>query len=138
MSVRSRSYVSAHSCVSVAASRSWVTIRTRVPARRMLPSSKVLTPRRAPISFSARGCCLKPMTEARAITFRARIFESCAITSSVMPSAKSPLSGSAPMLTNGSTAIDFAALASGTTGGVSGAQYTTSDRTSSAIAEADA
>ena len=46
------------------------------------------------------------MTEPREITFSERIFASCAITSSVIPSAKYSFSGSALRLRNGSTATE--------------------------------
>ena len=46
------------------------------------------------------------MTEPREITLSERIFESWAITSSVIPSAKNSFSGSALRLRNGRTATD--------------------------------
>ena len=46
------------------------------------------------------------MTEAREITLSDRIFESCAMTSSVIPSVKNSFSGSLLRLRNGRTATD--------------------------------
>src|SRR3989442_183411 len=83
---------------------SCATIRTRSPARRTLPSSSVATPSFAAIARSPSWRFLKGITEVREITSRARIFDSCAMTSSVIPSAKYSFSGSALRFTNGSTA----------------------------------
>ena len=83
-------------------------MRTRSPACRTLPSSTVVAPSRLPISFRVCCRCLNGMTEVREITWRARIFDRCAMTSSVIPSAKYSFSGSALRLRNGSTAMDRA------------------------------
>lgn len=48
------------------------------------------------------------MTEVREIALSARIFDRCAMTSSVMPSAKYSFSGSALKFWNGSTATEGA------------------------------
>ena len=85
---------------------SCATIRTRSPARRTLPSSSVATSSLAPISRRLCSRFLNGITEVREMTLRERIFESWAITSSVMPSAKNSFSGSALRLRNGSTATD--------------------------------
>src|SRR5439155_24454032 len=50
--------------------------------------------------------CLKGITDVREITLRARSFDRCAITCSVMPSAKYSFSGSALRFRNGKTATD--------------------------------
>ena len=82
------------------------TIRTRLPARRTLPSSSVATSSAAPISRRLWSRALNRMTEPRPITLSERIFESWAITSSVIPSAKNSFSGSALRFWKGSTATD--------------------------------
>jgi hypothetical protein len=76
MSVRSRSYVSAQRCRFVSASISWATIRTRLRARRTLPSSSVATSSLAPISRRLSSRFRNGITEEREITFSERIFES--------------------------------------------------------------
>ena len=86
---------------SVSASTSCATMRTRSPARRTLPSSTVVAPSVAPISRKLCSRFLNRMTEVREITLSARIFESCAMTSSVIPSAKYSFSGSALRLRKG-------------------------------------
>ena len=48
----------------------------------------VRAPRREAISLRESCLCLKGITEVREITVSARIFERCAMTSSVIPSAK--------------------------------------------------
>jgi len=90
----------------VSASTSCATIRTRLPARRTLPSRSVATSSAAPISRGLRSPFLKAITELREITLSERIFESWMMTSSVIPSAKYSFSGSGLRFTNGSTAID--------------------------------
>ena len=85
---------------------SCATIRTRSPARRTLPLSSVPTSSRAAISCSPCSPSLNDITEAREITLSVRTFESWAITSSVIPSAKYSFSGSALRLRKGSTATD--------------------------------
>src|SRR5438309_1557859 len=85
---------------------SCATTRTRSRARRTLPSSRVATPSFAAIARSPSWRCLNGITEVREITSRARIFDSCAMTSSVIPSAKYSFSGSALRFRNGSTATD--------------------------------
>ena len=85
---------------------SWATIRTRSPARRTLPSSSVATWSVAPISRRLCSRFLNGITDVREITLRERIFDSWAITSSVMPSAKNSFSGSALRFRNGSTATE--------------------------------
>ena len=87
---------------------SCATMRTRSPARRTLPSSSAVAPSVAPISRRLCVRCLNGMTELREITLSARIFERCAMTSSVMPSAKYSFSGSALRLRKGSTATAVA------------------------------
>ena len=108
MSVSWRSYVSAQRCRSVSASISWATIRTRSPTRRTLPSSRVAAESRAPISRRLWSRFLNIITEVREMTLSDRIFESCAMTSSVIPSAKYSFSGSPLRLRNGSTATERA------------------------------
>ena len=66
----------------------------------------VVAPSVRPISFRLCARCLNGITEVREITWRARIFDRCAMTSSVIPSAKYSCSGSAPRLRNGSTATE--------------------------------
>src|SRR2546428_387008 len=85
---------------------SCATIRTRSPARRTLPSSSVATSSFAAIARSPSWRFLNGITEVREITSRARIFDSCAMTSSVIPSAKYSFSGSALRFTNGRTATE--------------------------------
>ena len=87
-------------------SMSCATMRTRSPARRTLPSSTVVAPSAAPISWRVCSRFLKRITEEREITLSAWILESCAMTSSVIPSAKYSFSGSALRLRKGSTATD--------------------------------
>src|SRR6202521_1587312 len=106
MSVSWRSYVSAHKCRSADASMSCATIRTRSPTRRPLPSRSVATSSLAPISLRLSSRFLKGITDVREMTFRERIFDSWAITSSVMPSAKNSFSGSALRFRNGRTATE--------------------------------
>ena len=106
MSVRSRSYVSAQRCSSLSRSMSCATMRTRLPARRTLPSSSVAAPSCSPISRRLRSRFLNCITDVREITLIERTFDRCAITSSVIPSAKNSLSGSALRLRNGRTATD--------------------------------
>ena len=101
-----RSYVPVQSCRSVSTSMSVATMRTRSPACRTLPSTTVAAPSRLLISVRVSCRCLNGMTEPREITCRARILERCAMTSSVIPSAKYSFSGSALRLRNGSTAMD--------------------------------
>ena len=63
--------------------------------------------RRASRRSPERCCrCLNGITDVREITLSARIFDRCAMTSSVMPSAKYSFSGFALRLRNGSTATD--------------------------------
>ena len=81
-------------------------MRTRLPARRTLPSSKVATSSVAPISRRLWSRPLNFITEPRPITRSERILESWAITSSVIPSAKNSFSGSALRLWKGRTATD--------------------------------
>ena len=85
---------------------SCATIRTRLPARRTLPSSSVATSSVTPISRRVCSRFLNRMTEPREITRSERILESCAIVSSVIPSAKNSFSGSVLRLRNGRTATD--------------------------------
>jgi hypothetical protein len=61
---------------------------------------------------------LKAKDEVRAATRSAWIFDSALMISSATPSVKYSFSASALMLTNGSTAMDFAVLADGCPGGV--------------------
>src|SRR5205807_1307011 len=105
-SVTCRSYVSAQRCRSFSASMSWATMRTRSPARRTLPSSSVAASSRAAISLRLCSRCLNAITDVREITLRARIFDRCAMTSSVIPSAKYSFSRSALRFRNGKTATD--------------------------------
>ena len=71
------------------------------------------TPSAAPISRRLCSCFLNAMADVRDVTRRVRILARCAITSSVMPSAKNSFSGSALMFTNGSTATEGRAAAAG-------------------------
>ena len=82
-------------------------MRTRSPSRRTLPSSSAATSKRAPISRRLCCRCLSGITEVLEITVRARIFDSCAMMSSVIPSAKYSFAGSGLKFVNGSTAIDL-------------------------------
>ncbi len=79
-------------------------MRTRSPLRRTLPSTSVVAPSFAPITLRLSVDRLNGITDVREITLSARIFDRCAMTSSVIPSAKYSFSGSALKLTNGSTA----------------------------------
>ena len=81
-------------------------MRTRFFERRTLPSTSMPTPSAAPTSRRLCWCFLNAMTEVREVTRSVRIFARCAITSSVIPSAKNSFSGSALMFTNGRTATD--------------------------------
>ena len=66
-----------------------------------MPSSRAM-------AFTSFVVPLNVLADVREITRRARTFERSAVTSSVRPSAKYSLSGSALRFVNGSTAIDFA------------------------------
>ena len=85
-------------------------MRTRSPAFRTLPSRTVLTPSASPISLTFVFFPLKENADVRAATFRLSIFVRAFNNSSANPSQKNSFSGSELMLTNGSTAIEFAAL----------------------------
>src|SRR2546426_11206378 len=86
---------------------SWATMRTRSPSRRTLPSSTAATSKRAPISRRLCSRCLSGITDVLEMTLRARIFDSWAMMSSVIPSAKYAFSGSGLRFVNGSTAMDL-------------------------------
>ena len=84
---------------------SWAVIRSRFPARRTVPSSTALTLSRAPSVRTSSRAPLKANTEVRDATCSPSTLVSAVISSSVIPSLKYSLSGSALTLTNGSTAI---------------------------------
>jgi hypothetical protein len=82
------SYVSAHKCWPDATSINCATILTRSPSLRTLPSSTLATCRRPAIDAKFSSRSRNGMTDERAITLSVRTLQSCAITSSVIPSAK--------------------------------------------------
>ena len=83
-------------------------MRTRLPDLRTLPSSTVATLSLAPTSAMSIPFSRNRKDDERAATWRPSNCVSALMISSVMPSLKYSLSGSALMLANGSTAIDFA------------------------------
>src|SRR5438034_571690 len=85
---------------------SWATMRTRSPARLTLPSSTAATSSWAAISRRLCSRFFSGITDVLEITLRARIFESWAMTSSVIPLAKYSFSGSGLRLAKGSTAME--------------------------------
>ena len=82
-------------------------MRTRWPARRTLPSSTALTPSSSAMVVIFLVVFLYCIEDVREITLSALTLESCAMTSSVMPSLKYSFSGSVLMFSNGSTATDL-------------------------------
>ena len=99
---------------------SWAVTRSLVSARRTLPSRTVRTRSCSPI---VRMSCVAPLNandEVRDATRSEATPESAFTISSVMPSLKYSLSGSALRFTNGNTAIEFAATAAAGTGVATG------------------
>jgi len=85
---------------------SWAAIRTRLPARRTLPSSTDATPRSSAISRTLFVVSLYRMTDVRLITLSPSTGASTVRISSVIPSLKYSFSGSALRLAKGRTAIE--------------------------------
>ena len=104
-SFNSRSYVSDHLCESSRASMSCAVILKRLPDCRTLPSRTQPTPSFAAISRTFAVVPLKVNADVRDVTRRPWSRLRALISSSVMPSEKYSLAGSALMFTNGSTAI---------------------------------
>jgi len=88
-------------------------MRSRFPALRTLPSSTVDTLSRTATSAIGIDFPLKANDELRDDTCKPGTCTSALMISSVIPSLKYSLSGSAAMVTKGSTAIDFSAGAAG-------------------------
>ena len=80
-------------------------MRTRLPALRTLPSRTALTPSFLPISRTSLFFPLKAKDDVLAVTWRPSTRVSALMSSSEMPSLKNSFSGSALMLTKGSTAM---------------------------------
>src|SRR5262245_47697185 len=85
-------------------------MRRRLPDFRTLPSSTVFTFSALPISLMLVFLPLNEKVDVRAATFKSSIFDSAFSSSSANPSQKYSFSGSALMLTNGSTAIEGVVL----------------------------
>ena len=83
-------------------------MRTRLPGAPDAPVEHRGGAEVAPISRRLCSRFLNGMTDVREITFSERTFDRCAITSSVMPSAKYSFSGSALKLRKGRTATEGA------------------------------
>ena len=81
-------------------------MRSRPPAARTLPVSRVPTFNRAAIAARSEAAPLNANDELRAATRSPRTWLSTVMISSVTPSAKYSFCGSGLRLTNGSTAID--------------------------------
>lgn len=88
MSSISALYVSDQTRRPVVASVNWTPTRTRLPLRRMLPSSRYRAFKRRPISEGARFEPLNRKLEDFEITIRFEKRPSAAMTSSVIPSLK--------------------------------------------------
>ena len=80
-------------------------MRSRLPARRTVPSRIADTLSRAPSSRTSSRRPLSANTDVRDATWRPSTLLSAVISSSVIPSLKYSFSGSALALTNGSTAM---------------------------------
>src|ERR1017187_6429571 len=106
MSLISRSYRSDQSWAPSAASINWPVTRRRVSVRRTLPSSTCVTPSAPAIPRMSVSLPRNAKAEVRAMTFRPGIFASRLMISSARPSEKYSWSLSAPMLANGSTAME--------------------------------
>ena len=108
-SARSRSYLSAQTCVSLRASINWALTRTRFAERCTLPSRTCATFSACAISGRLRvDVFLYCITMVRLITFRSAIFAKSVRISSWTPSAKNANALSWLKFSNGKTAIDFA------------------------------
>src|SRR6516164_3553976 len=88
-------------------------IRTRLPARRIEPSSTDCTPSSRPMVRTSTERPLYAKLELRAITVRPAIFDKSVMMSSLIPSEKYSCSGSPDMLVKGKTAIDTAGVGCG-------------------------
>ncbi len=99
-------YFSAQICSSVVVSTSCAVMRSALPAFRALPVNAYRTPRVRPISRRPLVVPLSCSEEVREITRSAFTPERSVMSSSVSPSLKYSLSGSALRLVNGRTAID--------------------------------
>ena len=99
-------YFSAHSVSSLTGSTSCVVIRTALPDRLTLPLSTKRTLSSETSAFKSFPAPFSCMLELREITRSVRICERSVMISSVRPSLKYSLSGSALRFSKGSTTID--------------------------------
>ena len=104
--VISRSKRSAQRWVPVAVSINWAVIRTRLPARRIDPSSIESTPSSRPTVRMSAPLYFWAKLVLRATTINPETLDRSVMMSSVMPSEKYCCSGSTLTLVNGSTAMD--------------------------------